>query len=87
MECDRTEALDEIKSAAVTSYHLPVDEGLEDHLHEGDEGVEDPVGQPLLVVQLRRALHRLHRRIPAHEEQNRSYCRFEISQPNPSSHF
>jgi len=28
----------------------PVDEGLEDHLHERDEGVEDPVGQPLLVV-------------------------------------
>ena len=42
---------------------LPVDEGLEDHLHEGDEGVEDPVGEPLLVVQLRRALHRLHRRV------------------------
>ena len=45
---------------------LPVDEGLEDHLHEGDEGVEDPVGEPLLVVQLRRALHSLHGRIPAH---------------------
>ena len=43
----------------------PVDEGLEKHLHEGDEGVEDPVGQPLLVVKLRWALHGLHRRIPA----------------------
>ena len=42
---------------------LPADEGLQHHLHEGDEWVKDPVGQPLLIVELWRALHRLHWRI------------------------
>ena len=33
-------------------YGYPVEDRLGDHLQEGDEGVEDPVGQPLLVVEL-----------------------------------
>jgi hypothetical protein len=33
---------------------------VQHHLHEGDEWVKDPVCQPLLVVELWRALHCLH---------------------------
>lgn len=34
------------------------------HFEEGDEGVDYPVGQPLLVVHPGRALHRADRRVP-----------------------
>ena len=37
---------------------LPVEDVLGRHFEEGDEGVDYPVGQPLLVVHLGRALHR-----------------------------
>lgn len=43
---------------------LPVEDVLGRHFEEGDEGVDYPVGQPLLVVQLGRALHRADRRVP-----------------------
>lgn len=43
---------------------LPVEDVLGGHFEEGDEGVDYPVGQPLLVVHLGRALHRADRRVP-----------------------
>uniref|UniRef100_A0A0A9HLC6 Uncharacterized protein n=1 Tax=Arundo donax TaxID=35708 RepID=A0A0A9HLC6_ARUDO len=48
----------------------PVQDRLGDHLQEGDEGVNDPVGQPLLVVYLGRALHRAHRRVQRVQQGN-----------------
>lgn len=44
--------------------YQPVEDGLRHHLHEGEEGVEYPVGEPLLVVDLRRALDRPDRCVP-----------------------
>jgi hypothetical protein len=41
----------------------PVQHRLRHHLQQRDEGVDDPVRQPLLVVHLGRALHRAHRRV------------------------
>jgi len=66
--------------SSVISLNLPVDEGLEHHLHERDEGVEDPVGEPLLVVKLGRALHRLHRRVQGVQEHDRWPARTQKDQ-------
>jgi hypothetical protein len=41
----------------------PVQDRLGHHLQQRDEGVDDPVRQPLLVVHLGRALHGAHRRV------------------------
>ena len=43
---------------------LPIEDLLGCHFEEGDEGVDYPVGQPLAVVQLGRALHSADRRVP-----------------------
>lgn len=62
----------------------PVYEGLEEHLHERDEGVEDPVGEPLLVVQLGRALHRPHGRVQRVQQHHRWPCKgVEVSEDRP----
>ena len=44
---------------------LPLQDFPAGELEEGDQGVEDPVGEPLLIVQGGRALYRAHRRVAA----------------------
>lgn len=43
---------------------LPLQDFPAGELEEGDQGVQNPVGEPLLVVQGGRALYRAHRRVP-----------------------
>ena len=42
----------------------PLKKRLQNQLSEGEEGVNDPVGKPLLIVYFRCALHCHHRCIP-----------------------
>lgn len=42
---------------------LPLQDFPAGELEEGDQGVEDPVGEPLLIVQGGRALYRAHGRV------------------------
>ena len=43
----------------------PLKKRLQNQLSEGEEGVNDPVGKPLLIVYFRCALHCHHRCVPS----------------------
>jgi hypothetical protein len=57
---------------------LPLQDFPAGELEEGDQGVEDPVGEPLLIVQGGRALYRAHRRVAANFVQEQTLLGFRI---------
>ena len=57
---------------------LPLQDFPAGELEEGDQGVEDPVGEPLLIVQGGRALYRAHRRVAANFIRGKTPLEFRI---------